>query len=247
MSLWGFELWAVVLAFARAGALVMLLPAFGEASVPAPVRLAFALLLAIMIAPSGVEPPPTLFESMGVLIGEIIVGLTLGAGVRFLMSAVSSAGEILGLETGLSFAQSADPTQNGSGQTISAFLSLMSVALVVATDLHHQMLIGLRDSYQVFAIGGALDIAAFAEYGLNAFITAFRVALQIAAPVIVAGMVFRAGLGVLARLAPTIQVFFVSQPLTILGGFLILMLGLSAGMLVWLDALQDYPLNLDPG
>jgi flagellar biosynthetic protein FliR len=67
------------------------------------------------------------------------------------------------------------------------------------------------------------------------------------APVIVAGMVFRAGLGVLARLAPTIQVFFVSQPLTILGGFLILMLGLSAGMLVWLDALQDYPLNLDPG
>jgi flagellar biosynthesis protein FliR len=244
MTLWGFELWATALGFARIGALVMLLPGFGDQSVSPRVRLALALLLTVLLAPEGVGPAPDAWTAFGALIGEVLVGLALGAGVRMLVSALATAGTILGLETGLSFAMAADPAQGGSGAAIGAFLGVMGTALIFATDLHHQMLIGIRDSYAVFAPGGKLDAGAFSDYGLTAFSTAFRVAVQIAAPVIVAGLVFRVGLGVLARLAPTIQVFFVSLPLNVLGGFLVMALGLSAGMLVWLDALQDYPLNV---
>jgi flagellar biosynthetic protein FliR len=79
-----------------------------------------------------------------------------------------------------------------------------------------------------------------AELALDAVATSFRVGFQIAMPVVAAGLIFRVGLGVLARLIPQIQVFFVALPLQIMGGLVIIALGLSTGMLIWLDSLQRY-------
>jgi flagellar biosynthesis protein FliR len=123
---------------------------------------------------------------------------------------------------------------------VSVFLGLLGVTMVFATNLHHLFLLGIRDSYRIFTPGAPFPVSDAADYALMGFAEAFRIGLQIAAPVIVAGFVFRLGLGVLARLAPSIQVFFVAMPLNILGGLVILTLGLSAGMLVWIDALQRY-------
>jgi flagellar biosynthetic protein FliR len=240
MTLWGYELWAVTLAFARVGALVMLMPGLGEAAVPARARLGFALLLAIMLAPQGVTAPNDLWTSTGQIVSEIAVGLTLGGVARILMTALATAGQIFGLETGLSFAQTADPTQGQAGQVIGVFLGLLGVTMVFATNLHHVFLLGIRDSYQVFAVGKPFSVGDAADFALGGFVDAFRIGLQIAAPVVVAGLIFRLGLGVLSRLAPSIQVFFIAMPLNILGGFVILTLGLSAGMLVWLDRMQTY-------
>jgi flagellar biosynthetic protein FliR len=240
MTLWGFELWAVTLAFARIGALVMLMPGLGEAAVPARARLGFALLLSIMLAPEVAPAPASLWGASGQIISELAVGLVLGGVARIMMTALATAGQIFGLETGLSFAQTTDPTQGQAGQIIGVFLGLLGVTLVFATNLHHVFLLGIRDSYQVFAVGKPFSVGDAADFALGGFADAFRIGLQIAAPVVVAGLIFRLGLGVLARLAPTIQVFFIAMPLNILGGFVILTLGLSAGMLVWLDSMEKY-------
>jgi flagellar biosynthetic protein FliR len=240
LTLWGFDIWAIALAFARIGALVMLMPGLGEAAVPARVRLGFALLLSIMLAPNAAPQPDDVWAASGQVISEIAVGLTLGGVARILMTGLATAGQIFGLETGLAFAQINDPTATQAGQIISVFLGLMGVTLVFATNLHHLFIGGIRDSYEVFAPGKAPIMGDAAELALRAFSDAFRIGVQIAAPVIVAGLVFRLGLGVLARLTPQIQVFFVALPLNIMGGFLILALGLSAGMLVWLERLQTH-------
>lgn len=240
MTLWGYDLWAVTLAFARIGAVVMLMPGLGEASVPARVRLGFALLLSIMLAPTVAPAPGDVWGASGQVIGEIAIGLLLGGVARIVMTALATAGQIFGLETGLAFAQTADPLQGQAGQIVSVFLGLLGVTLVFATNLHHVFLLGLRDSYSVFRPGQPFPVGDAADYALTGFADAFRIGLQIAAPVVVAGLVFRVGLGVLSRLAPSIQVFFVAMPLNILGGFVILTLGLSAGMLVWLDRLETY-------
>jgi flagellar biosynthetic protein FliR len=240
MTLWGYELWAVTLAFARIGALVMLMPGLGEAAVPARVRLGFALLLSVMLAPQVAPAPDDVWGASGVVIGEIAVGLVLGGVARILMTGLATAGQIVGLETGLAFAQTTDPTQGQIGQVISVFLGLMGLALVFATNLHHVFIRGVADSYTVFAVGKPFPMGDAADFAVTAFADAFRIGLQIAAPVVVAGLVFRLGLGVLARLAPSIQVFFVALPLNIMGGFIVLTLGLSAGMLVWLDRLQTF-------
>ena len=241
MTLWGYDLWSVTLAFARIGALVMLMPGIGEAAVPARARLGFAVLLSIMLAPQVTPAPGDVWGASGQVITEVAVGFVLGGVARILMTGLSTAGQIFGLETGLSFGQTADPLQGEqAGQIVSVFLGLLGATLIFATNLHHVFLLGIRDSYTVFPPGKGFSVGDASDFALDGFTDAFRIGLQIAAPVMVAGMVFRLGLGVLARLAPSIQVFFVAMPLNILGGFIVLTLGLSSGMLVWLDRLQHY-------
>lgn len=244
LTLYGVDLWAGMLLFARIGAMVMLLPGVGEQAIPARVRLTFALLLTACMAP-GLAPvipaaPLEPWAMSGMLIAEIVVGVMLGGVARLLMTGLATAGQIMGLETGLAFAQTADPTQTQSGQIFAVFLGLLGVVLVFATDLHHLFLAGIYGSYGVFTPGALPEAGDAAQLAIDAVSKSFMIGLQIAAPVVVGGLIFRVGLGVLARLIPTIQVFFVALPLQLLGGFCLIALGLSAGMLVWLDSLREY-------
>jgi flagellar biosynthetic protein FliR len=245
LTLYGVEIWAVALLFARVGSMVMLLPGFGETAVPAQLRLAFALALAICIAPAlaGRMPEPaTSALGMGFQIGtEVLIGVMLGGAARILISATSTAGQIMGLEVGLSFAQTTDPTAaSQSAQLLAVFLSIMGIALIFATGLDHMFLRGVVGSYEIIAPGAAAPVGDAAALALDAVATSFRVGFQIAMPVIAAGLIFRVGLGILSRLIPQIQVFFVALPLQIMGGLVVIALGLSTGMLIWLDSLERY-------
>jgi flagellar biosynthetic protein FliR len=244
LTLYGVSLWAGALLFVRIAALVMLLPGLGEPAIPARARLGLAILLTGLLAPSlagSVPPAPTdAFAMTGLVISELFIGLMFGASARLLMTGLATAGQVMGLETGLAFAQTADPTMTQTGQLFAVFLGVFGVALIFTMDLHHSFLRGLAGSYAIFAPGGAPSVGDAAQMATDAVATSFRIGLQIAAPVVVGGLIFRVGLGVLARLIPTIQVFFVALPLQILGGFLLIALGLSAGMIVWLDSLQRF-------
>jgi flagellar biosynthetic protein FliR len=245
LTFWGIDVWAASLLFARVGAMLMLLPGFGETAVPGRMRLALALLLAVALAPTLADrmpdAPSTAWGMAAMSIGELVIGVMLGGAARLLVSALATAGQIMGLETGLSFAQTADPTQGqGSGQIFSVFLGLMGVTLIFVTGLDHMFLAGIAGSYDVIAPGAPVPIGDAAQLAVEAVSVSFRVGFQIAMPVVAAGLIFRVGLGVLSRLIPQIQVFFVALPLQLLGGFVIIALGLSAGMLVWLDSLQRY-------
>ena len=244
LTLYGVDIWSTALVFARVGAMIMLLPGFGEPAIPARVRLAFALALAIAIAPglAGHMPQPanTAWGMAGQVGLETIIGLIFGGAARMLMSALATAGQIAGTEIGIAFAQITDPTINQSGAIISVFLSVMGVALIFATGLDHMFLLGIAGSYDLLAPGAHGPVGDAAQLALNTVSTSFRVGFQIAMPVLAAGMIFRVGLAVLARLIPQIQVFFVVLPLQVMGGFAVFALGLSAGMLMWLDSLQSY-------
>ncbi len=244
LTLYGVELWAVSLLFARIGAMVMLLPGFGENAVPPRIRLAFALALAVCVAPALAgrmpEPGGTAWAMSGQLITEALIGILLGGASRILISATATAGQLLGLEIGISFAQTADPTMSQSGQLLAVFLSIMGVTLIFATGLHHMFLQGVVGSYDVIAPGAPAPVGDAAQLALEATATSFRIGFQMAMPLIAAGLIFRIGMGVLSRLIPQIQIFFVALPLQMMGGFAVLALGLSAGMLIWLDSLDRY-------
>ena len=246
--MFGVDLWASILVFARIGAMIMLFPAFGEQAIPAPVRLTFALLLTVVLAPA-LQPsipaaPQDLGAAIGLVISEVLIGLAIGALSQFLVSALASAGQILGMETGLSFAQTADPTAAGTGQVISVFLGLLGIALVFATDLHHSFIGAMVDSYGLFKPGAPAPIGDLTSLAIRLAGDSFRIAVQLCAPVIFAGLIFRVGLGVLSRLIPQIQVFFVAMSVNVMGGFAISALVLSAGMLLWLDRLAHFTKTL---
>ncbi len=230
---------AFMLAFARIGAMVMLLPGLGESNVPVRVKLSIALLLTLIMLPlHRADYHIDMGSISGLLVlmlHEIIIGIILGATARVTLSALQVAGSIIAQQVGLGFVTSVDPTQGQQGVLIGNFLTLLGIAMLFATDSHHLLIAALSDSYKVFSPGEIMSSGDVASLATQAFAAAFKIGLQLSAPFLVFGLVFNIGLGVLARLMPQMQVYFVGVPLSIFAGFLILALVLTAMMGTFLD------------
>ena len=227
-----------VLVFARIGTMLMLLPGLGEFSVPVRLRLAVALLLAAVLLPLHRAAYPVDLKSFGPLLSllgeELFVGAVLGLAARLTVSALQIAGSIVAQQMGLAFVTAIDPAERDQSVILSNFLTMLGVTLIFATDLHHLVIMALDDSYRVFAPGEAPLVGDAAALSARTVASAFRIALQLAAPFLMFGLLFNLGLGVLSRLMPQMQVFFVGLPLSILLGFLILVLVLGAMMTTFL-------------
>lgn len=231
--------WAAALVFARVGAIVMLIPGIGEQAVPPRVRLSFALLLALAIVPmvSGAVPalPATVGGMAGHVIRETLIGLMLGGLMRVLLSALSVAGELVSLQTTLSMAQTTNPLQAAPGSTLATFLGLFGLVLIFASDLHHLFVSALFESYRLFGPAASVPVADAATLAARTTGQAFSLGVQLAGPVIVFALVFNVAVGLVGRVMPQFQVFFVAAPLQILLGLAVFALSLGAVGLVWLD------------
>jgi flagellar biosynthetic protein FliR len=230
---------AFMLAFARIGAMVMLMPGLGETNIPVRVKLSIALMLTLIILPLHRAAYHVDMGSMSALLvlmlHEIIIGIVLGATARVTLSALQVAGSIIAQQMGLGFVTSVDPTQGQQGLLIGNFLTMLGITLLFATDSHHLVIAALNDSYTIFSPGEPISSGDVAALATRAFAAAFRIGLQLSAPFLVFGLVFNIGLGVLARLMPQMQVYFVGVPLSILAGFLIFAAVLTALMGTYLD------------
>jgi flagellar biosynthesis protein FliR len=236
-------IWALGLVFARVGALMMLVPGIGDQFVPARVRLMVALFLAFVIAPvvqARVPPLPEQPGAMAALIGmELLIGLGIGLGTRMLFSTLATAGTIVGMQTGLAMAMTFDPTQGGQGAIFGTFLALMGTTLVFQANAHHWFIAGAVNTYAMMGPGAPVPWGDMAQFLIGAFAKSFLLAVQITAPLLVFGIVFNVALGILNRVAPQIQVFFIAQPIQIMLGLALFMVTAGAGMLVWLEAVVD--------
>lgn len=232
------EVYFYIMVFVRIGAAMMLLPGFGEVYVAARARLAIALLIALAATPlvRDTLPPPTSIPlKLGVLvITEAVIGLYIGAVIRMLLAALHTAGTVIAFQTGMGAAMMFDPNQGGQSAMPGNFLTVLALTLILVTDLHHHMIAAVIDSYRVFPPGNILPVEGFARMGAQMVSDTFRIAVQMSAPLLVTGLVFYILLGLLARLMPTMQVFFIAIPAQVLIGFLVLALCLSAMMLWYL-------------
>ena len=166
---------------------------------------------------------------------DLIIGAVLGIAARLTISALDIAGAVIAQELGLGFVTSVDPSQGEQNMIISNFLTMLAITLFFATDMHHLVLAALNDSYTLFAPGEVPAVGDVAALVTRSVSGAFRIGIQISAPFLVYGMVFNLGLGVLSRLMPAMQVYFLAMPLSILGGFLFLVVVLGAMMGIFLD------------
>jgi flagellar biosynthesis protein FliR len=230
---------AFMLVFARVAAMVMVLPALGQSNIPVRIKIAIAVLLTLIILPLHRTAYTIDMSSMTPLVismlHEIIIGVVLGATAQVAMSALQVAGSVIAQQLGLGFVTAVDPTQGQQGVVIGNFLTMLGVTLLFATDSHHLIIAALNDSYTIFAPGDLVPSGDVAELATRAFSAAFKIGMQLSAPFLVFGLVFNIGLGVLARLMPQMQVYFVGVPLSILTGFLIFAAVLAAMMGTFLD------------
>ena len=237
------DLFSLIFVFARIGAAVILLPGFGEVFIAARVRLLLAIGITVVVAPV-VSPfvPATPDGPLGMFIAigyELLIGLFLGAMARMMVSALHMAGVIIGFQTSLSNAHLFDPINAGDGSLIGSFLNVLGVFLIFASNLHHLMLMAVIDSYSLFAPGAALPLGDFSNAASRILSQSFVLAMQMSAPFIVMGMLFYLGMGLLARLMPQVQIFFIAMPVQIFLGFSVMAMTLSASMMWFLGSFQN--------
>jgi flagellar biosynthetic protein FliR len=229
-----------LLVFSRVGAMVMLLPAIGEAGIPAQIRLVLALAISVAMTPQvqahypGVVPQTTVALVI-LIIQEITAGVLVGAMARIIMSALQVGGQLIATQTGLAYAQTLDPTQNTQGAVLGNFMSLLGTTLIFMTNLHHLAIGAIMGSYRMLPPGGHLPVSDMAQLVIQLTSSSFALGFQLAAPFLVFGFAVYAGLGVLARLMPQLQIFFVAVPLNITCGFLIMMALIGSLMTVFLN------------
>jgi len=225
---------AFLLTFARVGVMVMLMPGVGEANLPARVRLAIALMLTALMLPAHQRAYTVDLNTLGpvivMLFQELMIGAVLGLTARLAISALQIAGAVVAQQLGLGFATAVDPTQNQQDVLVGNFLTLLGVTLIFATDLHHLVIAAINDSYTIFKPGEMPLTGDVAKHITQVVATAFRIGIQLSAPFLAFGLLFNLGLGLLSRLMPQMQVFFIGLPLSILLGLLLLVLVVGAMM-----------------
>lgn len=232
-----------MLVFTRVGAIFMLLPGFSERYVPRNVRLALALAVSLVVFPLVSDGLPAMPDNplllFRLLATEILIGAMIGAMLRIAISAPHTAGVIIAFNTSLAYAQTVDPNQGAQGALVSAFLSVVAVTAVFVSGLHVIMLMAVRDSYVLFPVSQAPPADDLAQLAMVMVSGSFKTGMQMAAPFIIYGMTFFMGLGLLQRLMPQLQLFFIALPLQMLLGFTIFGLLMSASMMWFLGYFEE--------
>src|SRR3569623_1939370 len=212
-----------LIVFARVGAVLMLLPVFSAESVPAQLRLLIALGMALGLwGLLGPKIPAAATGSLpATIITERVGGLAMGAIIRIMFMAAVMAGSLISLQIGLSSALIFDPGQ-GQVPLLSKFIAVAATIVCLSLGVHHLWLGALVRSYDVFPVGGLPPANDFTQLAIRTTTQSMALGVSLAAPLLVYGIVFNVALGLMARLAPSIQVFFIVQPLNLLLGLAIL-------------------------
>jgi flagellar biosynthetic protein FliR len=228
------------LVFCRLAAAVMLLPGLGEAEIPVNVRLALGVLLVFVLTPvlSPVLPPlPGEVGPLALLVGqEVMIGVWIGLMARFVALGLAQAGQVIALMVGLASPLQGDQVLGSSATAPARMFALATAALFLATGLYEVPLRALANSYATLPAGGGLPLGDAAEMLTRFAAGILSVAMQLAAPFVLAAIFFNAAMGLLARVAPQLQVFIVAAPAQLLGGFLLLILLMPAMFHAWWQA-----------
>ena len=216
---------AFALLLCRIGMVVMLLPGLGEIESPAMVRaglsLALTFLLLPIVAPL-IGPQSSLWSTAGMVAGELLTGGVLGWLARLPALALPMAGAVISYMTGLSSVVQTDAALGGQSAALARLLGLLAPVVILSTGLYGIPLSALAGSYQVIPPGAVMPAGPTVELVQQTMSSVFGLAIRLSGPFILAGLLFQAGLGLLARLVPQLQVFTVTVPGQILGGLLLL-------------------------
>jgi len=241
------DLSVFLIVFVRVGAVAMLLPVFSETTIPAQLRLLLALGLSMglygMVSEHVLPAVANDRALPGLVVSEMLVGLAMGGIINLLFRAMAIAGGIISLQIGLSSVLVPDPDGGGQSPLMARFLTVAATLVCLGLGVHHLWIASIVKSYAVFPVGGLPPAQDFARLAVDTIDQSMRLAIGLSAPLLAYGILFNVALGLAARMAPTIQVFFISQPLHIMLGFAILIGTLGAMMMVFANTMGTFMQN----
>ena len=235
------------LVFLRIGAVLSLMPAFGEQAVPQRVRLVLALAFTAIVGPA-------VFGSVSATTGlirpgavEVLVGLAIGIGMRLFIIALQMAAAIIAQVTSLSqlFGGATPEPQPAIGN----LLTVASLALAVLSGLHVKAASLLILSYQILPAGQLPNTSDMADWGLLQIANSLILAFSIAAPFVIGSVIYNVALGIINKAMPQLAVSLVGAPVLTLASLFLMALVLPFALSIWLgrfDAFLAFPFRASP-
>jgi flagellar biosynthetic protein FliR len=227
--------------FLRIGACLMVAPVFGASYVPPRVRIVLAgalTLVALPLLPASPGAPMLSGDGVVTTVEQIIIGVALGFALQLMFDALTLGGQIIANGMGLGFAFNIDPLRGVTTPALGQFYSLLGVLVFLALDGHIALIDTLITSFRGLPVGpeglSAGSLHSLANWGNELFLGALRVAL----PGMTALLVINLAFGVTSRAAPSLNLFAVGFPITLVFGFVIVLFGLPGIVSVLTDLLS---------
>lgn len=237
--------------FLRIGALMALIPAFGERVVPMRVRLALTLAFTLVVAPAiapDLQDGQTFVDLLGqYLLPEVLIGLALGIILRLIVLVLMMAGQIAAQATSLSQilgGATVDPQP-----AMSHLLVMAGLALAVMTGLHVRLAGLMVLSYDMLPAGQLPSASLLADWGIGQIVRGFALSLSLAMPFVIAALIYNLALGVINRAMPQLMVAFVGAPAITAGGLLLLLIAAPSLLELWrgwMSVILDNPFGVAP-
>lgn len=238
----------VLLIFLRIIGVFIASPIFGSESIPGLVKVflaGFIAYITFLTINTNNTPVETEFLPLALLgAKEIITGLIIGFTMNMVFYAVSFAGFLIGFNMGLSMAVTFDPSAQSEENVIGQAINIIAVLVFLLINGHHYIISAAVASFKIIPIG-KFTITEPAYHLLIKYSGAvFIIAVKIASPIIVSYFLVTLAQGIIARVIPQMQIFFVAQPLVTGIGYIILMISLPMYVYFLKNLLKDYEANL---
>lgn len=232
-----------MLVLARFGAAMALLPGLGEAVVPALVRIGLALGVTILLLPVIFPVVPPMPDSglvgSGMIIAEVITGLWLGWLARLICLALPIAAQFIAYLLGLATVLQPNAELGPQSTALAALFDIAAPLAILVSGLYVLPLTALAGSYRLIPPGTLLPAADSTAMAVAAVGQAFALSLRLASPFVLAAIVWHVAIGLIARLVPRLQVYFVTMPGQIVGGLALLASVFGVILAAWQDAVRD--------
>jgi flagellar biosynthetic protein FliR len=228
--------------FLRIGACLMVAPVFGATYTPARTRLALAIFISLAVSPL-LPPMPqvSLFslEAIAIMAQQLLIGIAIGFVLQLVFDAIGLAGQLLANSMGLSFAFNVDPQRGAATAAVGQYYVIFMLLTFLALDGHLAVIELLVDGFAVLPVGAR----SFGAQGLWTLIglgtVMFSGALKIALPGLTALLVANIAFGLISRAAPTLNIFSVGFPISIVFGLLVLQLGMPGVQAGFLELMTE--------
>lgn len=221
-----------MLVVARLSGLFLIAPVFSSPMIQGRLKLMALLALAAMltpiVAPDAPETPTSVLPLVLSIGTETIIGLAIGFSVAIVFAAIQVGASLIDTSIGFSMANIIDPINNAQGAVMGSFYSMVATLSFLSVNGHHWMLAGFKRSFDVVALGATPDIEQMMGNLFATFSQLFAMAFQIAAPVLITLLMVDVVLGIVSRVVPQMNVFFVGIPLKVGVGLLAVIISLPA-------------------
>ena len=217
-----------LLVLVRVTAMLALVPIFSQTQIPQLLRFAIGFVIAFIIVHTVPPMPPLhgLGDLAVAIAAQVFVGVVFGFVSFLIFTGIQFAGEIIDIQMGFAVVNIINPLTSQSVTVIGEFQLALATLLYLAADAHHALIAGIAQSFELVPLPFAATPELVAGDVVRFFTQALFVVFQIAAPVAIALFLVNVMLGLMARVAPQMNVFVVGLPIQIIVGMVMIVVSL---------------------